>query len=148
MATASLKCIISFIQMKTLPLMWKTFTGPQGTRYNYKSLIHYLVSRDKICFCCNSSEVRVMPKINSLIKYCLEKIPCYRNKTKRFHTVKLLGIFSSRKNKVVEKSKWQLTLGKKSRYKTSSLVMQSIRVVVLVVLAKILAESTVTKLCT
>lgn len=34
--------------MKTLPLMWKTFTGPQGMRdSNYKSLIHYLVSRDK-----------------------------------------------------------------------------------------------------
>lgn len=81
------KCVISFILMKTLPLMWKMFTGPQGTRdSNYKSLIHYLVSRDKICFCCNSSEVRVTPEMNSLVKYCLEETPSYRNKTKRYFT--------------------------------------------------------------
>lgn len=80
-------CVISFILMQTLPLMWKTFTGPQGTRdFNYKSLVHYLVSRDKICFCCNSSEVRVKPEMNSLVKYRLEKTPCYRKKTKRDFT--------------------------------------------------------------
>jgi len=53
-------------------------------RYSsYKSLINYLVSRDKICFCCNSSEIRVMPEMDSLVKYYLEKIPYRRNKTKK-----------------------------------------------------------------
>lgn len=44
----NVKCVISFILMKTLLLMWKTSTELQGMRDpNYKSLIHYLVFSDK-----------------------------------------------------------------------------------------------------
>lgn len=111
------KCVISFVLKKALLLMWKAFTGSQSTRYsNDKSLIHYLVSRDKICFWCSSTEVRVTPNMNSLVKYCLEKNTISQEESKKIsHCVTVKYLFEQEKQGCGE-VKVAATLGRKSRY--------------------------------
>lgn len=132
------KCVISFVLKKAFPLMWKAFMGSQSTRYsNDKSLIHYLISRDKICFWGSSTEVRVMPKTNSLVKYCLEKIPFTGKKQKEIsHCVTVKYLVQQEKQGCGE-AKVAADLRKKIKVhlKTSALALQNIRVM-LVVLAK------------